>query len=217
MHDYVTVPNFTFYWERKDKLRQHLSSFFFSWIKGFDTFLKNSTPKNWQRLKRRRRRRRRRRRSIIKFEAAQIHFLSQCDVFVNVAVVVAFAPSSLCELRGLLNVLKHIRRPLTGKFQKASNLIHLYDPRMAQYQMKVSNQSTTSSQIHPPSTGYIRSTIHYQSYRILKENQVNKAGVILLEWSFHCIQLNGINGKTFYTTVIHKTTKIEKKSGRVCG
>ena len=148
-------------------------------------------------------------RSVIKFEAAQIHFLSQCDVFVNVAVVVAFAPSSLCELRGLLNVLKYIRRLLRGKFQKASNLIHLYDPRMAQYQTRVWNQSTTSSQIHPPSTGYIRSTIHYQSYRILKENRVNKVGVILLEWSFRCIQMNGINGKTIYTTVANKTTNIE--------
>ena len=145
-------------------------------------------------------------RSIIKFEAAQIQFLSQCDVFVNVAVVVAFAPSSLCELRGLLNILKYIRRLLTGKFQMASNLIHLYDPRVAQYQTKEWNQSTTSSQIHPPSTGYIRSIIRYQSYRILKENRVNKAGVILLEW---WIQMHGINGKTIYTTVVNKTTKIE--------
>ena len=138
-------------------------------------------------------------RSVIKFEAAQIHFLSQCDVFVKVAVAVAFAPSSLCELRvelrGLLNMFTYIKTMLRGKFQKPSNLIHLYDPRMAQYRTKVWSQSTTSSQIHPPSTGYIRSTIHYQSYRILKENRVNKVGVIFLEWSFHCIQMNGINGK----------------------
>ena len=80
-----------------------------------------------------------------------------------------------------MNVVTYIRKMLRGKFRKASNLIHLYDPRMAQYPTKVWNQSTTSSQIHPPSTGYIRSTIHYQSYRILKENQVNNAGVILLE------------------------------------
>ena len=188
MHDYVTVPNFTFYWKREHKLRQHLS-FFFPKSKALIHSLRIQLQKigNVWRIKRDGR-------SIIKFEAAQIHFLSQCDVFVNVAVVVAFAPSSLCE------------RLLRGKFQMASNLIHLYDPRVAQYQTKEWNQSTTSSQIHPPSTGYIRSIIHYQSYRILKENRVNKAGVILLEW---WIQMHGINGKTIYTTVVNKTKKIE--------
>ena len=159
MHDYVTVPNFTLYWEREHKLRQHLSFF---------------SPES----------------------RALLHSLRiQLLRFVNWG--------------GLLNILKYIRRLLRGKFQKASNLLHLYDPMMAQYQTKVWNQSTTSSQIHPPSTGYIRSTIHYQSYRILNENRVNKAGVILLEWSFHCIQMNGINGKTISTTVVNKTTKIE--------
>ena len=57
---------------------------------------------------------------------------------------------------------------LRNKFQKAANLIHLYDLRMAQYPTKVWNQSTASSQIHPVSTGSIQNTIHYQSYRILK-------------------------------------------------
>ena len=104
---------------------------------------------------------------------------------------------------------------LRGKFQKASNLIHLYDPRRAPYPTKVWNHSTTSSQIHPPSTGYIRGTIHYQSYRILKENQVNKAGVISFEWSFHCIHMNGITRKTSYTKVVNKTAKFEYESGRV--
>ena len=102
-----------------------------------------------------------------------------------------------------------IRKMLRGKFQKASNLIHLYDPRRAPYPTKVWNHSTTSSQIHPPSTGYIRGTIHYQSYRILKENQVNKAGVISFEWSFHCIHMNGITRKTSYTKVVNKTAKFE--------
>ena len=183
--------------------RQHLS-FYFPESKALIHSLRNRLQKiaNVWRIKRDGR-------SIIKFEAAQIQFLSQCDVFVNVAVVVAFAPSSLCELRGLLNILKYIRRLLRGKFQKASNLLHLYDPMMAQYQTKVWNQSTTSSQIHPPSTGYIRGTIHYQSYRILKENQVNKAGVISFEWSFHCIHMNGITRKTSYTKVVNKTSQFE--------
>ena len=67
---------------------------------------------------------------------------------------------------------------LKSKFQKAANLIHLYDPRMVQYLTKVWGQSTASSQIHPASTGSIQSTIHYQNYRILQENQINKSRVI---------------------------------------
>ena len=67
---------------------------------------------------------------------------------------------------------------LRNKFQKASNLIHLYDPRMVRYPTKEWNQSTASSQIHPASTGSIQNTIHYQNYRILQKNQANEARVI---------------------------------------
>ena len=67
---------------------------------------------------------------------------------------------------------------LTNKFQKAANLIHLYDPKMVQYLTKVWGQNTVSSQIHPASTGSIQSTIHYQNHRILQANQVNKSRVI---------------------------------------
>ena len=67
---------------------------------------------------------------------------------------------------------------LRNEFQKAANLIHLYDPRMVQYLTKVWDQSTASSQIHPASTGSIQSTIHYQNHRILQANEVNKSRVI---------------------------------------
>ena len=67
---------------------------------------------------------------------------------------------------------------LKNKFQKAANLIHLYDPRMVQYLTKVCGQSTASSQIHPASTGSTQSTIHYRNHRILEANKVNKPCVI---------------------------------------
>ena len=67
---------------------------------------------------------------------------------------------------------------LRNGFQKAANLIDLYDPRMVQYLTKVWGQSTASSQIHPASTGSTQSTIHYQNRRILQANQVNKLRVI---------------------------------------